>query len=100
MKNRKRTLTTPSPTIAQLSMANSAHHFLHSMPETHNTHNGNGHFTNDSYQTTQTRRHAHNTVPFRMKNTSHEQKNFYHGGSPRSNSSLYSTFPPKYHIHA
>ena len=97
INNRIQTLTTPSPTMTHLNMANRFHHFSHSTPETPNTHHRNGHFTNHTYQVTQTRGHAHHTAPFRMTNTSHEQQGFYHRGSPRSNGSLYSTFPCEYY---
>ena len=53
---RTRILTTPSPTMTQSNMANMFHHFLHSMPETANMSDWNGHFTNHTYHTTQTRR--------------------------------------------
>ena len=83
-----------------LNMANRFHDFSHSIPEKLNTHNGNGYFTNHTCQATQTGGHAHNTSPYRMKNTSNEQQGFYHRGSPRSNSSLDITFPHKYYNHA
>ena len=100
VNSRMRTLTMPSPTTAQPIMVNRSHHFLHSMPETLNTHNGNGHFTNHTYQATKTRGCAHHTTPFRPTNTTHDQYSFYHRGSPKSKSSLYGTFSCEYYKHA
>ena len=65
-----RTVTTPNPSIKYLIMVYRSHHFFHSMPEAFNTHNGNGHFSHQTYQATETRGHAHNTIPFRIMNTS------------------------------
>ena len=78
MNNRMRILTTPSPTIAHLNMATRFHHLSHSMPETLNTRNKDGHFKYDTYQATQTRGHTHNTTPFKMAKPSHEPHGFYH----------------------
>ena len=82
-------IRTPTPAMTHPNMVNRFHHFSYSMPETPNTSNAVGCFTNHTNQATQTR-HTHDTAPFRMTNTSHEQ-GFYHRGSPRSNHSLYST---------
>ena len=78
--------------------ANRFHLFSHSMPEALYACNGNSHFINQIYQATQIRGHAH--VPFRMMNRSQDQQGFYHREPPRSNSSLYSTFPLEYYNHA
>ena len=78
----KETLTTPSPTMTHLNMER-FHHLSHSTPEALNTHNGNGHFANQTYQATQIRGHTHNNASFRMMNTPEEQQGFYHRGSSR-----------------
>ena len=96
INSRTQTLTTPSLTMRHPNMANRFYHFLHSIPETPNAHHGN-HFTNHTYQTAQTRGHAHHTSSFKMMNTPHEQQAFHHRGFPRSDHSLYSTFPHKYY---
>ena len=58
------------------NIANRFQTFLDSTSEILNTHNGDGHFTNNTYQTNQTRGQAHHTAPFRTTNTSHDQKGF------------------------
>ena len=99
MNNRTRMLTTPGPTMTHPNLANRFHHFSCSMPETPNTCNVNGHFTNFTYQATENRGHANSTTPFRQMNTSHEWQGFYHRRSPRSNGSLYGTFLHEYYNH-
>ena len=76
--NRMRTLTISSPTIMHPNMANRFHHFSHSMPETLNTHNRNGHFTNHTYQASHTIGHAHHSTPFRVTKRVQEQQGIYH----------------------
>ena len=62
INNRTRTLTTPIPPMTHLNMASRSHHFSYSMPEKHNTCHGNCHFTNHTYQATQTRGHVHHCI--------------------------------------
>ena len=95
INNRTITLKSPSPAMPKLNMVNRFHHFLYSMPEVPKSCHGNGHFTSQTHQATQTRGHAHFTTPFRMTNTSHEQQGLNYRGSLRSNGLLYSTFPCK-----
>ena len=59
----------------------------------HLTQNGNSHFQNQTYHAPQIRDHATNNAPFRLMNILQEQQGFYQRGSPRSDSSLYGTFP-------
>ena len=47
--------TTPSPTMTYLNMAKRFQNFSHHMAEAFNTCNGNIHFTNQTYQETQTK---------------------------------------------
>ena len=74
--NRIRTLTTPSQTMTHLNMAKRFHHFSHSTPEALYTCNGNSHFTNQNFLTTQIRGHTHNNAPFRITNNSHKEQGF------------------------
>ena len=85
-RNRTRILTTPSPTMSHLNLANRFPHFSHNTPEAFNTCKGNNNFQNYTYHATQIRDHATNSTPFRSMNISQEQQGFYQKGSPRSNS--------------
>ena len=53
-----------------------------------------------TYQATQTGRHEHSTAQFRTMNKLYEQQDFYHRGSFRSNTSLYSNFLHEYYNNA
>ena len=91
--NRTQTLTTQSPVITHSNLADRFHHFSCTMPEVTDIYHQNLHFTNYTYQAAQIRGYAYHAAPFRMINTSHEQQDFQHRGSSRSDGLLYSTFP-------
>ena len=91
INSRITTLTTPSPTITHQNTANRSHHFLHSMPETLNTHNGIDHFTQHTYQVTQTTGHAHHIKPFRMTKL-HMNKAFTKKNCPGQNACFMALF--------